>query len=123
MPSLERQVCGFGGVPHPGHPVLIAVLIMTKYPSLSAARQREEGVGCPVVLTDGDIPGAGEQVSVALDILADLRQEGPEAAFARATRQWLARTSRRFRDRQGPGQNQAECFKRRFFELAANWPT
>jgi hypothetical protein len=122
MPSLEQQVCGVGGSHHPGHPVIIALLIMTKYPSLSAAEQREEGVGCPVVLTDGDIPGAGEQVSAALAILADLRRDGPEAAFARATRQWRVRTSRRFKDRQDPGQTQAERFKRRFFELASTWP-
>lgn len=122
MPSLERQVCGSGGVHHPGHPVLIALLIMTKYPNLSAARQREEGAGCTVVLADGDIAGAGEQVNAALDILVDLRRDGPEAAFARATRQWLTRTSRRFQDRQVPGQTQAERFKRRFLDLAANWP-
>lgn len=123
MTSLERQVCGIGGLHHPGHPVIIAVLIMTKYPSLAAASQREDGAGCAVVLADGDIPGAGEQVNVALDILASLRREGPEAAFVRATRQWQVRTSRRFKDRQLPGQTQAERFKRRFCELAADWPT
>lgn len=122
MPSLERQVCGAGGVHHPGHPVLIALLIMTKYPNLNAARQREEGTGCTAVLADGDIAGAGEQVNAALDILADVRRDGPEAAFARASGQWLARTSRRFSDRQAPGQIQAERFKRRFLELAADWP-
>lgn len=122
MPSLEQQVCGLGGSHHPGHPVIIALLIMTKYPSLAAARQHEEGIGCPVVMVDGDIPGAGEQVNVALDILGSLRREGPEAAFARATQQWRTRTSRRFRDRQLPGQTQAECFKDRFLELAASWP-
>ncbi|UST56122.1 hypothetical protein NF681_21195 (plasmid) [Comamonadaceae bacterium OTU4NAUVB1] len=122
MPSLEQQVCGFEGAHHPGHPVVIAVLIMTKYPSLSAAREREEGADCAVVLADGDIPGAGEQVGAALDILATLPREGPDAAFARATRQWHTRTARRFRDRQLPGQTQAERFKARFFELAARWP-
>lgn len=122
MPSLEQQVCGFGGCHHPGHPAVIAVLIMTKYPSLAAARQPEDGLGCPIVLADGDIPGAVEQVSVALDILAGLRRDGPEAAFERATLQWSRRTARHFRDRHLPGQRQAENFRHRFLELAAGWP-
>jgi hypothetical protein len=123
MTSLEQQICGAGGLHHPGHPVTIAVLIMTKYPNLAAATQREEGVGCSVVMADGDIPGAGEQVIVALDILAGLRRDGPETAFLRATQQWRIRTSRRFKDRQAVGQRQAERFKHRFLEMAANWPT
>jgi hypothetical protein len=54
---------------YPGHPLTIAYLIVNAYPSLVAAIRKSDQTTYPDALSNGNIPGAGGNVLVALDFL------------------------------------------------------
>jgi hypothetical protein len=85
--SLSMSVLG-EPVVYPGHPVALAVLIMAKYPSLEAA---ETGSHC-AALSDQDIPGAGGNVWMALDLLRMCRQVPVSEALELIERRWNNQT-------------------------------
>lgn len=87
--SLSMSVLG-EPVVYPGHPVALAVLIMAKYPSLEAA-ETKTGSHC-AALSDQDIPGAGGNVWMALDLLRMCRQVPVSEALELIERRWNNQT-------------------------------
>ena len=73
---------------YPGHPLVLAVLIMRIFPNLQAAGSRSES-GYPAALVDSDIPGAGCHVYAALRIL-QTRGDGvtPQRMIEQASEYW-----------------------------------
>lgn len=58
----------------PGHPLVIATIIMKCYPSLDEAFIKKEGHDYPNALEDQNIPGAGGNVWFALDAIRYVRE-------------------------------------------------
>lgn len=57
----------------PGHPLVIATIIMKHYPNLDEAFAKKEDHSFPNALEDQNIPGAGGNVYSALDALRYVR--------------------------------------------------
>lgn len=68
--AFEREALGEPAV-YPGHAVTLALLITHAFPSLEAAAAT--GKQFPRALESNNIPGAGGNVYVALDLLRRLR--------------------------------------------------
>jgi hypothetical protein len=106
----------FGERPaYPGHPILLSVLIMDRYQSLAHARLRDAGAIYSNVASDWFIPGAGDAVCSALDVLELALQAQADAtlkAFAEAERYWAAW------ERQQPGNARSAAAGRELAERA-----
>jgi hypothetical protein len=64
-------------VVYPGHPVVLALCVISRFASYqSAIKVKEEG-GCPAALGDIHVPGSGGCVYLALALLKRLRDETP----------------------------------------------
>ena len=83
--SLSMSVLG-EPVVYPGHPIALALLIMAKYPSLEAAETKNGQYSA--ALSDQDIPGAGGNVWMALDLLRMCRQVPVPEALALIEQRW-----------------------------------
>lgn len=62
---------------YPGHPLTLAVIILAKYEgniesAFAPLRDKEGNFQCPNALADNDIPGAGDTVYQALDLIRDV---------------------------------------------------
>lgn len=66
--SLDARIAVY-----PGHPITIAYLITMKYPNFESAFVKVGKWGDAAALADCDIPGAGGNVSAALELLFWLR--------------------------------------------------
>lgn len=116
---LDRE-----GLVYPGHPCVIAYMILKKYESYEKAIERSPGAGYPMALVDGDISGAGGNVYAALDILKAIVEKGPEEAFSQGEAAWercVGPGTGNIESAFIPGQEQAEKFRERFMNAAAMW--
>lgn len=68
---------------YPGHPITVAYLITQTYPDFDSAFFRGEKDGYEAALADWTIPGAGGNVSAALELLHYLRH----GTFKKAARE------------------------------------
>ena len=111
---------------YPGHPLTLAVIILAKYEGnieSAFAPKRDKGGGyhCPNALADNDIPGAGDCVYQALDLIRDVYKGriSPEKAIEHARKTWQHdRTYVGHADRLVPGQEQADALAGAFLTLA-----
>lgn len=107
---------------YPGHPITLAFVIVQVYPTFEEAFKKTEH-GWPAALGSNDVPGAGGNVYMALDLLRNL-QKGMSAkeAFAGADASWAACDNQGTRNvpRWREGQEQADRFKARL-EASASW--
>lgn len=83
----EEEVLG-ERVTYPGHPVVLACMVMHRYPDLETALRREPGKNFSSALADDFIPGSGCAVHAALDTLLSAQTSGLGAAYAHAERYW-----------------------------------
>lgn len=129
MPTMdsyrwEQEVLG-EHAEYPGHPVVLACMVMDRYPSLEVAVRREPGRDFGNALGDNFIPGAGCAVHAALDTLRLAQTAGLEAAYAHAERYWdgWARQQPNNAPRAAHGREQAERLKGSFEERLSTWGT
>ena len=113
-------------VVYPGHPLVIATFILAKYgDDLSRAFEYAGVISdfrCPAALADNDIPGAGDCVSSALDLLHRIMkgERSPADSIEFAHKRWTAeRQDCGYRDRLEPGEAQAKAIEPDFLELIA----
>ena len=86
--AWEKEYLGEASV-YPGHAVVLACMIMDRYPDLASAQRRCVGATYPNALGDQFIPGAGGAVYAALDVLElAVTQQNLPAAYARAEYCW-----------------------------------
>lgn len=113
------------GEQYPGHPLVVASMIMDRYPNLEAALERPEGTDYGNALSDSFIPGAGCAVYAALDTLRVGQAEGAEAAAEVAQRYWDSweRQSPRNAGPADRGRRQAVRIWPRFVQLLPQWGT
>ena len=129
MPTMnsyrwEQEVLGERAV-YPGHPVILACIVMDRYPDLDTAVRREPGRAFGNALSDNFIPGTGCAVQAALDTLRYGQEQGLNAAYSHAERYWLGW------EQQHPsnapwaakGRNQCEHIKTRFADRLKTWST
>lgn len=102
---------------YPGHALVIATVIMEKYPSFAEVRNGEK-YGFPEALGDDDIPGAGGCVYSALDVLA---KEDVEEAIALADYFWRGACSGCYADRYNKGAEEAKDLEPLFREMRTKW--
>jgi hypothetical protein len=112
---------------YPGHPLTIATLILTKYGTSGvdlavafAKHEAKDGYSCPNALADVDIPGAGDCVYNALDILQGIRTgiRTPEAAVAEAAAIWRYERASDYKDKLEAGEAEAKSIEGDFLLLA-----
>lgn len=129
MPTMdsyrwEQDVLGEHGE-YPGHPVILACMVMDRYPDLDAAVRREAGREFGNALSDNFIPGAGCAVHAALDTLRYAQEHGLEAAYAHAERYWTGWEQQHQNNapRAAHGREQCERIKARFESQLKIWGT
>ena len=112
-------------VEYPGHPVVLACMVMDRYPDLETAMRREPGREFANALRDSFIPGAGCAVHAALDTLRYALTIGLDAAYAHADRYWASweRQDSANAARAASGRKQGERLKNRFECLLNTWGT
>ena len=127
MPTMdsyrwENEVLG-EHAEYPGHPLILASMVMDRYPNLEAALRREQGREFSNALSDNFIPGAGCAVHSALDTLRQAMDHGLEAAYAQANQYWLAWEQQHPNNALGAahGREQAERIKSRFEVQLNSW--
>lgn len=127
MPTIEayqweNEVLG-ERVEFPGHPTILAIMVMDRYESFDHAGAREEGAHYYNATRDGFIVGAGCAVSSTMDVLKLAIEKGPEAAFIEAKRYWQGweNQSPSNKDRAAFGREQAERVKPLFLQRLASW--
>jgi hypothetical protein len=114
---------------YPGHPIVIALVIMDTYKSLDEAHARKGEY--PSALANGNIPGAGGNVYNALDVLTHIsRGMTVEDAFEWADGLWAGcddqkhrsgSEQERLQSRWRRGQEQADDLKEDFRKKVADW--
>ncbi len=75
-------------VRYPGHPVVLACMVMDRYESFEDAFAAVAQGGVPAALKDPFIPGSGCAVYAALDLLAEARGGRFEYALNHAQAYW-----------------------------------
>lgn len=122
MSQFAYDLIGEGPV-HPGHPLTIALVIMSRFASLDEARLRGGSHNYPAALTEGDIPGAGGEVYSALALLSDIEAGTVSVADApaEAARRWADSGAGGHTDRVAPGQIQANRLSDDFISKAREW--
>lgn len=120
----EREALG-EHAEYPGHPVILACMVMDRYPDLAAACTREPGQDFYNALRDSFIPGAGCAVHAALDTLRHAQAHGLVAAYTHAERYWQGWEQQHANNvpRAAHGRVQAERLKGRFEEHLTTWGT
>lgn len=129
MPTMdsyrwEQEVLG-EHAEYPGHPVILACMVMDRYPDLDAAVRREPGQEFGNALSDNFIPGSGCAVHAALDTLRYAKEIGLEAAYAHAERYWQGWELQHPSNvtRAAHGREQCERIKARFEGRLNAWGT
>jgi hypothetical protein len=118
--SLIQQLTGEYPV-HPGHPLVIAAVIMSVYPSLEAALEKTEG-GSYAVHADGRVPGCGAEVDGAISMLR-LGSDGAsaEGMIEYANSFWVVGKAGGNEKYVDAGVAQAQKIEPYFREQAAEW--
>lgn len=88
--ASETQYTLFGprGTPYPGHPVVLAYLVMANFASIEDALAVARGKQVRNVFDRPGIPGSIRNIEVALEVLKLARAASVEEALALATKQW-----------------------------------
>lgn len=110
-------------VSYPGHPLVLATMIMDRYHSFGHAIGRELGSDYNNALSDIFIPGAGCAVSSALDVLGLAIAGDLETAVDHAEQYWKGweQQSPRNPERCLLGRVQAERVRPLFMERVQAW--
>lgn len=105
----------------PGHPLVLATLIMKLYPSFAeASRGDEEGVR--MAEADTRLPGEGEQIKAAVDALELLASGAPiDDVVMVAKDSWYRSWAGGRPDLIEAGQQQANRIEPQFRAVAAAW--
>jgi len=113
---------------YPGHPLVIAYIIINNYPNLEAALKKSENSVYCRALTDCNIPGAGGNVHSAIDFLVNVKNDMPmmDLAIARANLWWAGcdgqLSNPNLFNRWLAGQEQADRFMERLKSKLPEWP-
>ena len=107
---------------YPGHPLVIAFLIVSRYPNLESALKK--GKESSSALENSYIPGAGGNVYIALDFLRQCFQIGFPRAYERACGSWANCDNQKVLDpeRHRLGVEQADRILTRLIQALATWP-
>jgi len=118
----DKELLGDWSV-YPGHPVTIAFLIIHKYPSLYEALYRKNSDSDCAALKDCDIPGSGNAVYLALDLLKELKNTPSlEETIQTHSRRWVEnRKSGDHPQAALPGQAQADKIIPLFQSMVKEW--
>jgi len=109
------------GVVYPGHPLVVATIIMELYGSFDEANAPTEHGWCEA-LSDSLIPGAGDHVGAAMRTLAIGAKGGTaDEMIAYANWYWSDGNAGDYLKNVDAGLQQAEAFVARFRELAVTW--
>lgn len=109
------------GVVYPGHPLVVATIIMEIYGSFDEANA-PTGHGWCEALADHRIPGAGDHVGAAMRTLAIGAKGGTaDEMIAYANGYWSEGNAGGHLKNVEAGLQQAEAFVARFRDLAAAW--
>lgn len=110
---------------YPGHPIVIAWIIINTFDSWTTATAKREGAQYCEALSNAEIPGAGGNVYAAIDLLSNIfKGVSYDAAFECASEWWASCDSqmtcnpRRWEE----GQDQADRVLERFAAKIATWP-
>lgn len=121
--SLERRVLGELMV-FPGHPIVLAYLIMHQFASLEEAAGADpespssysRALACPA------IPGGGGEVVTALRLLQELKgSPEAEAVSRRYSDRWVTGLAGGHSRNVTPGQAQADRIHAAFLAKASEW--
>lgn len=108
-------------VVYPGHPLVLATIIMEIYGSFNEANA-PSGHGWCQALADHRIPGAGDHVGAAMRTLAIGAKGGTvDEMVAYANRYWSEGNAGGHLKNVDAGLQQAEALVDRFRDLAAAW--
>lgn len=120
----EKQELGEPGE-YPGHPVVLACMVMDRYQDLATACICEPGHDYYNALRDSFIPGTGCAVRAALDTLRFAQESGLDTAYAHAERYWLGWEQQHPSNvpRATHGREQAAHIKGRFEKHLVLWGT
>ena len=121
----EEALLGDGQfVQYPGHPTVLAALIVMKFPSFGEASVRLPGATYPRALGDEDIPGAGSSVYAALGILEMIGKVGIDDALIHAEDYWteLCAGDKKFPGEVELGREQAVKAADYLRSAFPNWP-
>ncbi|TXG99948.1 MAG: hypothetical protein E6R08_00510 [Nevskiaceae bacterium] len=122
--SYEWQMEVLGdNAEYPGHPVVLAAMVMDRYQSFEHAKGYRDGAQYYNAISDSFIPGAGCAVSSTMTVLKLALEHGPEAAFKEAERYWQGweNQSPRNKERAENGRRQAELAKPLFRQRLQWW--
>lgn len=127
MPTLEtyqweKAVLG-ERIQYPGHPLVIAAMIMDRYSSFEAAGFRKPGADFYNAISDSFIPGSGCAVSAAMEVLKRSLHGQVDLAKQEADRYWnhWEQQSASNRQRAEVGREQARRIEPLFMERLAAW--
>lgn len=117
---IIRELAGDWPV-YPGHPLVLASLIMRAFSSFSDANE-PTGHGWCAALGDSRIPGAGDHVGAAMRTL-ELGSRGADAGemIAYAARYWEAGQAGGHFKNVAAGKAQAERIEPHFRAITAQW--
>lgn len=130
MPTMnsyqwEQERLGEHAV-YPGHPVILACMVMDRYPSLLAARGTDQlSPTFGNALSDSFIPGAGCAVHAALDVLRYAQVVSVEAAYELAESYWHGWERQHPNNVPGAAKGREQCvrIKARFESMLKTWGT
>lgn len=75
-------------IQYPGHPLVLACMIMDRYPDLALATEISAGADFSNAQRDSFLPGTGCAVTAALTTLRLAAEKGEDAAIAHAAWYW-----------------------------------
>lgn len=118
----EQDELGESGE-YPGHPVILACMVMDRYPNLESARTVDPGESSNRALRDNFIPGSGCAVNAALNTLERATTEGLESAYKGSEDYWTGweLQSPKNAERAAHGRAQAEKMKAGFESRLKTW--
>lgn len=90
---------------YPGHPVVLACMVMDRYASLAHATQASNA------LRDGFIPGAGCAVGAALGFLQLWERGGPQHALSHGAAYWDNWEAQHVNNKEGAALGRAQAEK------------
>ena len=112
--EIEQEFMNGEHAVYPGHPVTLGIYIMSAFPDIEAALERDERSGYCAALSSMTVPGAGGSVRSALTLLEDISRGAltPEDAVNRASG---------FNENTVEAQKQAERLTPKYLELVSAW--
>lgn len=110
---------------YPTHPLVMACMVVDRYPSLAAACQVDPKSQFTNASRDDFLPGSGDAVHCGLDILRLLQQGQAELAWQHAERYWdVVEQNFPNRPEENPlGREQGERIRERLLKRMAVWET